>query len=126
MTAADQSTGALLIIAALLVAATPVVAVMIGLEWWADRRRRPRYTRHPDDLPLVVPASVRVWTEDMGSGDGLVSVRRIDEPVNDGVRIIDTRDRQAVLVDAEAAGWLPAPDSVDSTTIRRAARRATT
>jgi hypothetical protein len=117
VTAADQSTGALLIIAVLLVTATPVVGVMIGLEWWADRRRRPRYTRHPDDLPLVVPASVRVWDEGM---------ERRSVPVIDGVRIVDGHDREAVLVDCERLGWVARIDSVDSVTIRRAARRATT
>jgi hypothetical protein len=112
VTAADQSTGALLIIAALLVAATPVVAVMIGLEWWADRRRRPRYTRHPDDMPLVAPASerVRVWSPDM------------DHHETPAVRLIDARPLETEIVDCEAAGWVVRIDSVDASTITRAAR----
>jgi hypothetical protein len=110
VTAADQSTGALLIIAVLLVAATPVVGVMIGLEWWADRRRRPRYTRHPDDLPLVTPRSVRVWTPDMDRHD--------DE--TPAVRLVPALETE--IVDCEAVGWV-VRDSVDTTTITRAARR---
>jgi hypothetical protein len=72
MTAAEQqSTGALLLIGAACAIALAVAAVMVGLEWWAERRGRHRFVLLADDMPVVVPASVRVWTEDMeGSSTG--------------------------------------------------------
>jgi hypothetical protein len=104
MTAAEQqSTGALLLIGAACAIALAVAAVMVGLEWWAERRGRHRFVLLADDMPVVVPASVRVWTEDMEGGD--------------------SRDRRAVLVDAEAVGWLPVPDSVDTPTFTRLSQR---
>ncbi len=109
MTAADQSAGALTIMLVVLLAALPVVAGMAAAEWHARRRDHHRFTRPADDMPLVVPRSVRVWSPDMD--------RHEDGPA---VRLVDARPRE--IVDCEAVGWV-IRDSVDTTTITRAARR---
>lgn len=94
-------------LAVLLAIMTVGAAVMVAVEWVqlnAALRHR-SITRSIDDLPVV-------------------RARRIDALVDDGERQIRRREREATFLDWATSDILGPLDSIDDTTLIRAARRA--